>query len=336
MSRISRKQLAAMTWDALTAEFPDSQCSLDTDRPERLAIRGILSAQCTDVRVNLTAKELFAKYPEPADIAAADIEDIARMIRPVGLTGSKSRSVKAFAEKLTGEWGGVIPNDVPALMEIPVKFIWTHDAFRVGEDGPTHEPVEQEAQIRLMEKLKNHHGRNSVLVLRPADAKETTEAWKIAMENTTTPTALLFSRQNIANLPEGNDYSQVAKGGYIVAGSDENPDVILVASGSEVSTLEAGAKLLRADGKKVRVVSVPSEGLFRQQSKEYQQSVLPTGVKKFGMTAGLPVTLQGLVPESEGTIWGMESFGFSAPYKVLDEKLGYTAQNVYEQVNKLF
>jgi transketolase len=223
-----------------------------------------------------------------------------------------------------------------ALMELPVKFIWTHDAFRVGEDGPTHEPVEQEAQIRLMEKLKNHHDKNSVLVLRPADAKETTEAWALAMANTATPTALIFSRQNIANLPEGNDYSQAAKGGYIVAGSDPNPDVILVASGSEVSTLEAGAKLLRADGKKVRVVSVPSEGLFRQQSKEYQQSVLPTGVKKFGMTAGLPVTLQGLVPEAEGTVWGLESFGFSAPYKVLDEKLGYTAENVYAQVNKLF
>ena len=223
-----------------------------------------------------------------------------------------------------------------ALMEIPVKFIWTHDAFRVGEDGPTHEPVEQEAQIRLMEKLKNHHGKNSVLVLRPADAKETTEAWALAMANTETPTALIFSRQNIANLPEGNDYSQVAKGGYIVAGSDPDPDVILVASGSEVSTLEAGAKLLRAEGKKVRVVSVPSEGLFRQQSKAYQQSVLPAGVKKFGMTAGLPVTLQGLVPEAEGTIWGMESFGFSAPYKVLDEKLGYTAENVYAQVSKLF
>ena len=223
-----------------------------------------------------------------------------------------------------------------ALMELPVKFIWTHDAFRVGEDGPTHEPVEQEAQIRLMEKLKNHHGRNSVLVLRPADAKETTEAWALAMANTATPTALILSRQNIANLPEGNDYSQVAKGGYIVAGSDADPDVILVASGSEVSTLEAGAQLLRADGKKVRVVSVPSEGLFRQQSKEYQQSVLPAGVKKFGMTAGLPVTLQGLVPEAEGTVWGLESFGFSAPYKVLDEKLGYTAENVYAQVNKLF
>ena len=222
-----------------------------------------------------------------------------------------------------------------ALMQLPVKFVWTHDAFRVGEDGPTHEPVEQEAQIRLMEKLKNHSGRNSMLVLRPADAKETTAAWALAMQNTSTPTALILSRQNIANLPEGNDYSAVAKGGYIVAGSDENPDVILVATGSEVSTLVAGAALLRAEGRKVRVVSVPSEGVFRSQSKEYQQSVLPSGVKKFGMTAGLPVNLLGLVPEAEGTIWGLESFGFSAPYKVLDEKLGYTAQNVYDQVTKL-
>ncbi|MBR2631510.1 MAG: transketolase [Bacteroidaceae bacterium] len=223
-----------------------------------------------------------------------------------------------------------------ALMELPVKFIWTHDAFRVGEDGPTHEPVEQEAQIRLMEKLKNHSGKPSVLVLRPADAQETTAAWALAMENMATPSALILSRQNINNLPAGNDYSQAAKGGYIVAGSDENPDVILVATGSEVSTLVAGAELLRKDGKKVRIVSVPSEGLFRQQPKEYQQSVLPQGVKKFGLTAGLPVNLLGLVPEAEGTIWGLESFGFSAPYKVLDEKLGYTAENVYAQVNKLF
>lgn len=223
-----------------------------------------------------------------------------------------------------------------ALMQLPVKFVWTHDAFRVGEDGPTHEPVEQEAQIRLMEKLKNHSGNPSMLVLRPADALETTEAWALAMENTKTPTALILSRQNINFLPAGNDYKSVARGGYVVAGSDENPDVILVATGSEVSTLVAGAELLRADGRKVRIVSVPSEGLFRLQSKEYQQSVLPTGVRKFGMTAGLPVNLLGLVPEAEGTIWGLESFGFSAPYKVLDEKLGYTAQNVYEQVNKLF
>ena len=222
-----------------------------------------------------------------------------------------------------------------ALMELPVKFIWTHDAFRVGEDGPTHEPVEQEAQIRLMEKLHNHHGKPSVLVLRPADAQETTAAWALAMENMATPTALILSRQNINNLPAGNDYSLAAKGGYIVAGSDENPDVILVATGSEVSTLVAGAELLRKDGMKVRIVSVPSEGLFREQPVEYQQAVLPTGVKKFGMTAGLPVNLLGLVPAAEGKIWGLESFGFSAPYKVLDEKLGYTAENVYEQVKKL-
>ena len=222
-----------------------------------------------------------------------------------------------------------------ALMELPVKFIWTHDAFRVGEDGPTHEPVEQEAQIRLMEKLHNHSGRPSMLVLRPADAEETTVCWRLAMENTKTPTALVLSRQNITNLPAGNDYSQAARGAYIVEGSDANPDVILLASGSEVSTLVSGAPLLRADGLKVRIVSVPSEGLFRCQSKEYQQSVLPAGIKKFGLTAGLPVTLEGLVG-ADGTVWGLTSFGFSAPYKVLDEKLGFTAQNVYDQVKKLF
>ncbi len=221
-----------------------------------------------------------------------------------------------------------------ALMEVPVKFIWTHDAFRVGEDGPTHEPVEQEMQLRLMERLKNHHGRNSMLVLRPADVDETTQAWKLAMENDKTPSALILSRQNIENLPEGNDSSQVAKGAYIVEGSDANPDVILVASGSEVSTLVAGARLLREDGIRVRIVSAPSEGLFRSQNKEYQESVLLAGVKKFGLTAGLPVTLEGLTG-ADGHVWGMESFGFSAPYKVLDEKLGFTPENVYRQVKAM-
>ncbi|MBR5671414.1 MAG: transketolase, partial [Bacteroidales bacterium] len=221
-----------------------------------------------------------------------------------------------------------------ALMEVPVKFIWTHDAFRVGEDGPTHEPVEQEAQIRLMEKLKTHKGKNSMLVLRPADSDETTQAWKLAMENTTSPTGLIFSRQNIKTLPAGNDYSQAAKGAYVVAGSDADYDVILLASGSEVSTLVAGAELLRADGIKCRIVSVPSEGLFRSQSKAYQRSILPGNKKKFGMTAGLPVTLEGLVGAG-GKVWGLSSFGFSAPYKVLDEKLGFTAANVYEQVKAM-
>ena len=221
-----------------------------------------------------------------------------------------------------------------ALMEVPIKFIWTHDAFRVGEDGPTPEPVEQEAQIRLMEKLKNHKGKNSMLVLRPADAEETTVAWRLAMENNTTPTGLIFSRQNITNLPAGNDYEQVAKGAYIVAGSETDPQVVLVASGSEVSTLVAGAELLRQEGIKVRIVSAPSEGLFRTQSADYQQSVIPADAKVFGLTAGLPVNLEGLVGQ-QGKIWGLESFGFSAPYKVLDEKLGFTAENVYKQVKTL-
>ena len=221
-----------------------------------------------------------------------------------------------------------------ALMELPVKFIWTHDAFRVGEDGPTHEPVEQEAQIRLMEKLKTHKGKNSMLVLRPADSDETTQAWKLAMENVSSPTGLIFSRQNIKTLPAGNDYTQAAKGAYIVAGSDEEFDVILLASGSEVATLVAGAELLRADGIKCRIVSVPSEGLFRSQSKAYQRSILPGNKRKFGMTAGLPVTLEGLVGAG-GKVWGLSSFGFSAPYKVLDEKLGFTAQNVYDQVKSM-
>ena len=217
-----------------------------------------------------------------------------------------------------------------ALMRVPIKFVWSHDAFRVGEDGPTHEPVEQEAQIRLMEKLKNHKGQDSVRVFRPADADETTVCWQMANENMDTPTAMICSRQNVNSLPEGTDYSQVRKGAYIVK-DDPNYDVILLASGSEVSTLLAGAELLNADGIKTRIVSVPSEGLFRTQSKEYQESVLPKSAKIFGMTAGLPVTLQSLVGV-EGMVYGLESFGFSAPYKVLDEKLGFNAENVFKQV----
>jgi len=191
---------------------------------------------------------------------------------------------------------------IAALMEKPVIFIWTHDAFRVGEDGPTHQPVEQEAQIRLMEKLQNHSGHNSMLVLRPADANETTVAWKMAMENTKTPTGLIFSRQNIKDLPAKTSRYQEAlqaeKGAYIVE-DDPDYDAILLASGSEVSTLVEGAELLRKEGIKVRIVSVPSEGLFRNQNIEYQESVLPKGKKKFGLTAGLPVTLKDLLVLTE-------------------------------------
>lgn len=219
-----------------------------------------------------------------------------------------------------------------ALMQLPVKFVWTHDAFRVGEDGPTHEPVEQEAQIRLMEKLKNHSGRDSVRVFRPCDVHAATKCWQLAMENMDTPTALIFSRQNVKDLPQTTDYSGVARGAYEVV-AECNPDVILVASGSEVSTLAEAAQLLAQDGIKARVVSCPSEGLFRRQSKEYQESILPKGAKIFGLTAGLPVTFEGLVG-GNGRVYGLDHFGYSAPYKVLDEKLGYTPQNMYHEIKK--
>jgi transketolase len=159
------------------------------------------------------------------------------------------------------------------------------------------------------------------------------------MENTSTPTALILSRQNIANLPVTQDpYTsalQVAKGAYVVADDEGTPDVVLLASGSEVATLIEGAALLRQrDNLKVRVVSVPSEGLFRSQDQAYQKEALPCRIPRFGMTAGLSVTLAGLVGEN-GTVWGMNSFGYSAPYKVLDEKLGFNGENVYRQVLKL-
>lgn len=220
------------------------------------------------------------------------------------------------------------------LMKLPVKYVWTHDAFRVGEDGPTHQPIEQEAQIRLMEKLKNHDGDNSMLVVRPADVNETTVAWKMALENTKTPTGMIFSRQNIPNLP-GSTYEKALaaeKGAYIVEKDSEQPDVILLASGSEVGTLAEGAKLLRErKGLKIQLVSVISEGLFRNQDAEYQEMVLPAATPKFGMTAGLTVTLEGLVGMN-GKVWGLNHFGYSAPYTVLDEKFGFTGENVFNQV----
>lgn len=225
-----------------------------------------------------------------------------------------------------------------ALMGLPVKYIWTHDAFRVGEDGPTHQPVEQEAQIRLMEHLKNHHGENSVLVLRPADAPETSIAWKMALENTKTPTALILSRQNIKTLPsEGKPRIEAAamatKGAYIVMDTAGKPDVIMVASGSEVATLVEAAALLAADGIKARIVSAPSEGLFRNQDKGYRDSVMTPGVPVFCLTAGLPVTMLGFAG-SEGKVFGLESFGYSASYKILDEKFGFTGENIAAEVRK--
>lgn len=224
-----------------------------------------------------------------------------------------------------------------ALMRLHVIYVWSHDSFRVGEDGPTHQPVEQEAQIRLMEQLKNHQGERSMVVLRPADAEETVMAWKLAVEEHR-PVGLIFSRQTIKNLPtlganRREEAAQAAKGAYVVMDAAK-PAAVLIASGSEVSTLVDGARQLAAEGIAVRVVSAPSEGLFRDQPKSYQETVLPAGLPRYGMTSGLPVTLRGLVGE-QGTIHGLDHFGYSAPFKVLDEKFGYNGATVAAEVRTM-
>ncbi|MCD4731108.1 MAG: transketolase [Bacteroidales bacterium] len=225
-----------------------------------------------------------------------------------------------------------------ALMELPVKYVWTHDSFRVGEDGPTHQPVEHEAQIRLMEKLKNHSGNNSMMILRPADGAETVVAWKMAMENINSPTALILSRQNITDLPSSNssrfiDAQQSYKGAYIIE-QDENTDIVLLASGSEVATLIEAAAILRKENSiKIQVVSVISEGIFRNQDMEYQKQVVPDGLPVFGLTAGLPATLSDLVGPN-GKAIGLDHFGYSAPYKTLDENFGFSGKNVADEVLK--
>jgi transketolase len=222
-----------------------------------------------------------------------------------------------------------------ALMQLPVKFVWTHDAFRVGEDGPTHQPIEHEAQIRLLEQVKNDAGNNSLLVLRPADSAETTVAWQMAMENKKSPTALILSRQSINDLPTatGNRFADATKmrsGAYTVE-EVKDAAVTLVGNGSEVSTLCAASEMLKKDGIACRIVSIPSVGLFLNQSEDYRNSVLPVDMPVFGLTAGLPSALLQVVG-AKGTVFGLNHFGASAPYDILDEKFGFTPENVANQI----
>ena len=221
-------------------------------------------------------------------------------------------------------------------MGLKVIYIFSHDSIGLGEDGPTHQPVEQEAQIRLLEKLKNHSGKPSFLALRPADSAETSVAWKMALENKNTPTGLILSRQGIKDIPAkgGSRYQEALaseKGGYLVK-EVENPDVVLIANGSEVSTLIQAAKLLEENQNlKVNIASVISEGVFRLQSEEYQRSIIPKNKPLFGLTAGLPLNLEGLVGD-KGKVFGLEHFGYSAPATVLDDKFGFTGEKVSQQV----
>lgn len=226
-----------------------------------------------------------------------------------------------------------------ALMQLPVKYYFSHDSFRVGEDGATHEPVEQEMQLRLMEHVYNHNDERSTLVLRPADVEETTVAWKMAFETTNRPSVIIASRQNIKNLPaltnRKTEALQAEMGAYIVSTDSQNSDdldVVLIGNGGDVSLLADVAEVLRKDHNlNVQLVSAISEGLFNDQDVDYMFDVLPMDVPRFGLTSGLPITLDGLVGD-QGEVFGLDHFGYSAPAEELEAEFGFTIGNITNQV----
>lgn len=354
--RAANKDLARKLDSFLSGELPELDYNLIDVKPDgatRAASAAVLGFYADHIENMVVAS---------ADLSNSDKTDgFLKKTKPFAKGDFSGRFLQAGVSELTmaclmngmALHGGIIPacgtffvfSDymkpairLSALMRLHVIYIWTHDSFRVGEDGPTHQPVEQEAQIRLMEHLKNHDGERSTVVLRPADGEETVAAWKVAIEEHR-PVALILSRQNVKNLPvlgrsrRRDEAMQLSKGAYIVADAAK-PSVVMIASGSEVSTLVDGAELLAKDGVNVRIVSVPSEGLFRDQPKSYRESVLPEGVMRYGLTSGLPVTLLSLVG-SCGVVHGLDHFGYSAPYKVLDEKFGYNGETVYREVKEL-
>ncbi len=218
-----------------------------------------------------------------------------------------------------------------ALQGLPVKYVFTHDSFRVGEDGPTHQPVEHETQIRLLESLNKDDGRPQMLVLRPADPAETTVAWEMAFENTDSPTALILTRQKVGALPckaESSRYAEAAKcrrGAYVVddnTPAGKKPDLTFVANGSDVLLCCGAAEILRKEGKSVRVVSMISPKLFLLQDKEYRDSIVLPWTPVFALSSGLPILFKDVVG-GFGKVAGLERFGASAPASVLESKFGY-------------
>ncbi len=214
-----------------------------------------------------------------------------------------------------------------ALMKLPVIYVLTHDSFYVGEDGPTHQPVEQLAMFRATPGLN---------VLRPADARETAAAWAFAMHSVNRPTALLLTRQDLPPLPEEFAHNiDIARGGYVIS-DDADFEWILIASGSEVALALSTADILRKEGRKIRVVSMPSFKMFLEQEKEYRDCVLPpTCRKRVSIEAASTFGWERVTTDS-GLNIGLDHFGFSAPYKVLAEKFGFTPDAVAEKVRKFF
>jgi transketolase len=219
---------------------------------------------------------------------------------------------------------------VASLSKMGVVWVLTHDSIAVGEDGPTHQPIEHVMSLRLIPDL---------IVLRPGDANEVAESWKYAVEHRDAPVALILSRQNLPTFDRKvcNPAKGVAKGGYILYESEAGtPDIILLATGSELSLAFDAGKKLEKQGRKVRVVSFPSWELFEKQSKRYQQSVLPAEVKRrISIEAGVTTGWQKYIG-TEGVAIGIDTFGKCGPGEIVMEKFGFTVDNVVKLARKLF
>ncbi|MED3795279.1 transketolase [Niallia alba] len=216
-----------------------------------------------------------------------------------------------------------------ALMGLPVTYVFTHDSIAVGEDGPTHEPVEQLASLRAMPNLS---------VIRPADGNETAAAWKIALESTDKPTALVLSRQNLPTIKgtKDNAYDGVSKGGYVISPTEAGtPDALLIAAGSEVGLAVEAQQELEKDGINISVVSLPAWDRFEQQSNEYKETVLPKSVKKrLAIEMGSSLGWHKYVGD-EGDVLSIDTFGASAPGNKILEEYGFTVSNVVKRLKAL-
>ena len=209
-----------------------------------------------------------------------------------------------------------------ALMNLPLIYVLTHDSIGVGEDGPTHEPVEQLTMLRAMPNFN---------VFRPCDAQETNAGWYLAMTSKTTPTALVLSRQNLPQIKGSS--REALKGGYVIDECEGTPEIIIIASGSEVTLAVEAKKRIR--GKAIRVVSMPSMDIFKQQSREYRESILPPGIeKRIAIEAGSRMSWGEFVG-LKGKYITMDSFGASAPANELFKRYGFTVDNVVKMINKL-
>ena len=214
-----------------------------------------------------------------------------------------------------------------ALMKQPVIYVLTHDSIGLGEDGPTHQPIEHVASLRLIPNMS---------VWRPCDAVESLIAWKVALESNDQPSSLVFSRQNLPHQERNSEQlANVEKGGYVLKDCSGTPDVILIATGSEVALAVEASEVLAQAGTSARVVSMPSTNLFDLQSAEYKESVLPSNVtKRVALEAGISDYWYKYVG-LHGAVVGMSSFGESAPANQLFDHFGFTVENVVDTVNGL-